>query len=236
LLDPSWHKAVVFDAVGTLIHPKPSAASVYARVARRFGSRLRTAEIGERFRVAFGRQDDIDRGNGWRTDEARERDRWRAIVYEVLDDVNDPEACFEALYLHFEWPEAWEVDLLAVELLEALDRRGLKLGVASNFDSRLHTVVTGWTCLHLLSHRIVSSEVGWRKPAPEFFAAICDVTGLAPEQIAYIGDDWENDCQAARRAGMNAIWLRNGCKKRPDEDVLQVQDLAGLAGFRLLSE
>jgi putative hydrolase of the HAD superfamily len=233
VLDSRLHKAVFFDAVGTLIHPKPSSASVYARVARRFGSRLKVAEISERFRAAFAKQDDIDRGNGWQTDEARERERWRAIVREVLDDVNDPEACFDALYGHFEWPDSWEVDLQALDLLEVLPRRGLKLGVASNFDSRLHTVVTGWTCLHSLSHRVVSSEVGWRKPAPEFFAALCEVTGLPPEQIVYVGDDWENDCLGARGAGLQAIWLHKNRKKKPDhDDVLQVEDLASLTNIR----
>ena len=33
-------RAVFFDAVGTMIHPDPPAATVYARVGRRFGSRL----------------------------------------------------------------------------------------------------------------------------------------------------------------------------------------------------
>src|SRR5437660_307919 len=91
LLDSGRHKAVFFDAVGTLIHPRPAAAIVYAQVAGRFGSRRMPEEIAARFRSALGRQEDIDRRHTWRTDEARERQRWLAIVGEVLDDVSDPQ-------------------------------------------------------------------------------------------------------------------------------------------------
>ena len=37
-------RAVFFDAVGTLLHPDPSAAEVYAGVGRRYGSRLSVSE------------------------------------------------------------------------------------------------------------------------------------------------------------------------------------------------
>ena len=40
---PAGIEAVVFDAVGTLLHPEPSAVEVYAEVGRRQGTR-HTAE------------------------------------------------------------------------------------------------------------------------------------------------------------------------------------------------
>ena len=45
-------RAVLFDAVRTLIHADPLAADVYADVGRRFGSALTSAEIAHRFKVA----------------------------------------------------------------------------------------------------------------------------------------------------------------------------------------
>ena len=97
-------RAVFFDAVGTLLHPQPDAATVYAEVGRRFGSSLDAETICRRFREAMARQDDMDRANGWRTSEQREVQRWRTIVAEVLDDTTDAEACFAALYQHFGEP------------------------------------------------------------------------------------------------------------------------------------
>ena len=82
-------RAVVFDAVGTLLTPEPSAAEVYAEVGRRFGSRLDLPAIRARFRAAFAQEDERDRAASWRTDPAREERRWRAIVAHTLPDVGD---------------------------------------------------------------------------------------------------------------------------------------------------
>ena len=70
-------------------------------------------------------------------------DRWRDIVASVLDDVTDPEGCFEELYRHFARPEAWTCDPQAAPVLEQLAARGLVLGLASNYDHRLRPVAAG---------------------------------------------------------------------------------------------
>jgi hypothetical protein len=90
-------RAVAFDAVGTLITPMPPAAEVYAAVGRRFGSRLDVAAIAECFHRAFRDEENRDRLSGWRTDAAREVERWRSIVANVLPDVVEPEKCFRSL-------------------------------------------------------------------------------------------------------------------------------------------
>ena len=52
-------QAVVFDAVGTLLHPDPAAGEAYAVVGRRLGSQLSLAEITRRFAVAFAREEEL---------------------------------------------------------------------------------------------------------------------------------------------------------------------------------
>jgi putative hydrolase of the HAD superfamily len=202
---PPTVRAVFFDAVGTLIHPDPPAAEVYARVGRSFGSRLDGADIATRFSAAFARQEAIDRDRGWSTDEEREVARWRAIVGEVLGDVSDTEPCFDTLYRHFRRPEAWRCDPDAAATLAGLGARGYVLGVASNFDSRLEDVVAGLPPLQSLRHVVISSLVGWRKPAPPFFRRLGEVTGLGPEQTLYVGDDYGNDYLGARTAGLHVL-------------------------------
>jgi putative hydrolase of the HAD superfamily len=197
--------AVFFDAVGTLIHPAPPPAEVYAEVGRRFGSGISVADIGPRFVRAFARQEQFDRDHGQRTSEEREVQRWRAIVAEVLDDVNDPDLCFRALYQHFAQAEGWRCEPGTAALLADLSRRGFILGLASNYDSRLRTVVAGLSELRAIRHLVISSEVGWRKPAPPFFDALCRVVSLPAEHILFVGDDRVNDYEGARAAGLQAI-------------------------------
>jgi putative hydrolase of the HAD superfamily len=198
-------RAVFFDAVGTLIHPEPAAGLVYATVGRARGSRLTPGEISARFRSAFAREEQADRKHGLRTEERRETERWRRIVAAVLDDVADIEGCFEELFEHFARPTSWRCDADAARVLGGLARRGCILGMASNYDSRLKRVLAGLPELQPLHHVVISAEVGWRKPAPQFFAALGRVTGLPPEQILFVGDDRRNDYDGALAAGLCAV-------------------------------
>jgi putative hydrolase of the HAD superfamily len=202
---PPGTRAVFFDAVGTLIHPDPPAPAVYAAAARRFGSLLDLPAVAERFRATFRRQEEIDHAGGLRTDEAREVARWRAIVAEVLDDVSDPEGCFAFLYAHFARPAAWRCDAEAAAVVAALAVRGYRLGIASNFDERLRQVAEGLPGLAPVEYLVISSEVGWRKPAPAFFHQMCAQSGLAPGEVLLVGDDPVNDYGGAHACGLHAL-------------------------------
>lgn len=200
---PAGVRAVFFDAVGTLIHPEPSAGTAYAEIGRFFDSRLESGEVRRRFAAAFANQERLDAETGYRTDEEREMQRWRIIVGDVLDDVADRESCFRALYDHFAHPAAWRVDPAAREVRELADQ-GMIVGVASNFDHRLRGVLAGHEEVAWLTRLVISSEVGWKKPAREFFARLCRDVDLPPWQILFVGDDPVNDVQGAAAAGLHA--------------------------------
>jgi putative hydrolase of the HAD superfamily len=201
-------RAVFFDAVGTLLHPEPSAPVIYAAAARRQGLDLSAGEVRERFVTAFRTEERADRAAGWVTSEARELARWRRIVAETLAGVPDPEGCFAELFDHFARPAAWRVDPHAAALFARLQDRSVVVGLASNYDARLWSVVSGHPELAPLADRVVvSATVGFRKPAPEFFAEVVRVAGCAPGEILFVGDDLENDYEGATAAGMPAVLL-----------------------------
>jgi putative hydrolase of the HAD superfamily len=200
-------RAVVFDAVGTLISPDPRPAAVYAEIGRRFGSRLDEGVITSRFRAAFRAEEEVDRANGWRTDEAREERRWRSIVALTLDDVADAEACFRELWQHFARPVAWRCDSAAETVIAELRGRGLTVAMASNFDARLRTVVAGLSPLAAIGPIVISSEVGWRKPAAAFFDAVVRAVGCSPGEVLHVGDDRANDYEGALATGLRSVHL-----------------------------
>jgi putative hydrolase of the HAD superfamily len=198
-------RAVVFDAVGTLIVPTPSVAEVYGDVGRRYGSRYRSEQLRDRFGEAFCVQEALDRAAGWVTDESRELERWRAIVAMVLDDVTDPAACFADLYEHFARPTSWTAVPGTGPMLAELRERRLKRALASNFDHRLLPIVRGLPNLAGLDEVYVSSAIGCRKPARGFFDAVADGLGVSAGEILFVGDDPANDLRGATEAGMQAI-------------------------------
>jgi putative hydrolase of the HAD superfamily len=222
-------QAVVFDAVGTLIHPQPAAPLVYAEVGRRHGSPLTADAIAARFVEAFRREEEWDWGHGWRTSEEREIGRWRQIVTSVFEDHADAEACFEELFAHFSRPEAWRVEPEAEGVFARLAAGGWTLALASNYDRRLHSVVAGSPWLRGIPHRFISSEIGWRKPAAEFFQAVCGRLGLPPQQVVHVGDDRQNDYDGARGAGMGAV-LFDPRGKGAEGNVVRIANLHDLVG------
>jgi len=198
-------RAVFFDAVGTLLHPEPSAPDIYAQVGRRHGSRLSPADIAPRFKEAFARQEQLDAEQLNRTSEAREIARWRTIVAEVLDDATDRRACFVELFDHFSRPSAWRVEPETANVLTQLAAQGLTLGLASNYDHRLRSVIRGMPALCPVMHLVISAEIGWRKPSRQFFTALCSAVMLPPERILLVGDDPANDFEGAQAAGLRAL-------------------------------
>lgn len=222
---PAGIRAVFFDAVGTLIHPAPPAPTVYAEAGRRFGDGTAPAEIARRFRQAFARAEEGDRADRWQTSEAREARRWRQIVAEVLPNVSEATACFAELFSHFGRPESWRAEPDAAAVVRTLADRGYALGLASNFDRRLRSVAAG--LLPPWEHLVISSEIGWRKPAPEFFAALRRSTGLPAEQILYVGDDPANDYAGAREAGLAAM-LFDPLEKHADLAAVRITRLTDL--------
>jgi putative hydrolase of the HAD superfamily len=207
---PAGVRAVFFDAVGTVLHPEPAAAVAYHAVARQLGSSLDLTTIKGSFRTAFLAQEQIDRESGLRTDEEREVRRWRSIVAEVLSDLSaleDRETAFQTLYAHFSSPSAWRVDPDAGEVLTQLSGAGFRLGLASNFDHRLRGLVAALPDLAPVRDLVISSEVGWRKPASGFFEKMCEIAGLPPSEVLLVGDDLENDYLGGRSAGLPALLL-----------------------------
>jgi putative hydrolase of the HAD superfamily len=203
---PATVRAVLFDAVGTLMYPDPPVAEAYHRAGREFGSGLDVGEIERRFRAAFARSEATDYAQSLHpTDEDRERRRWEQIVGEVFDDVRPVGPLFESLWTHFAQARHWSLFGDVACAWRELLARGRMVGIASNFDSRLHAICDGLPMLAECQHRFVSSEIGYRKPAAEFFVAIQDRLGLDPAELLLVGDDLENDFCAAQRAGWHAV-------------------------------
>jgi putative hydrolase of the HAD superfamily len=206
-LTPELH-AVVFDAVGTLLFPSIPAPQVYAEVARRNGLDLNPDMVRSRFLEAYQAQEMIDQAAGWVTSEQREHERWYQIVSAVFSGMLDQEQCFHTLFEHFAQPSAWRLHPDTQEVIAQLSTRGYRLGIGSNYDERLLSVLAGFPELDPLRQQvIISSLVGVRKPAAGFFQAVGRRMGYPPHQILFVGDDLVNDYFGAREAGLQAVLL-----------------------------
>ncbi|MFM8892241.1 MAG: HAD family hydrolase [Planctomycetia bacterium] len=210
---------VVFDVVGTLIEPSPSVAVAYRTCGVRHGVELDVAEIQRRFSVAWSRQEAVDAAAvpAFATSPRRELDRWRGIVEDVFAGAAASEAIFADLWEHFGRVTSWRPLARGVALVQAAVDSGATVAVASNFDDRLLPLAAEMEPLVRVPHVFASSELGWRKPAPEFFRCLERRLGCLPHEAVLVGDDPELDLAAARRAGWAAIDVRRPAGPRdPD--------------------
>ncbi len=118
-------------------------------------------------------------------------------------------------------PELQAMRLLpgALELLERLDARGLRLGLASNASSH-YLILEGCRRLELdryLDPVISSAAVGWGKPDSRMFEAILAQWGCPPSAAVMVGDTVEADIVGAQRMGLRTILLT--AERRADEPV-----------------
>lgn len=223
---PSSCRALFLDAVGTLIHPQPDAIEVYKEVGRRHGYLLDRSTLAHRFRQKFDEEERRDAATGWRVSEEREKQRWAAIVHGVFVESKAVEPIFRELWDHFRRPTAWQVSEDAAEVIASAKLEGLIVGVASNFDSRLHRILDGLPPLAGLQHRIISAEIGWRKPSGRFFEAVIHAANCLPEQIVFVGDRPDNDVAGAEAAGLLPILFSDRrSEKSPGRVIARLRDL-----------
>ena len=204
-------RAILFDAVGTLIYPDPPVVQVYFDVGCSFGSQLSKPEIALRFGAAFKARE----SQYLETNQSLERKRWREIVCEVFYDVTDADgALFDSLWHHFAQSENWSVydDVIAAWCRMA--NSGLIIGVASNFDDRLLDISQDLEPLDNCEHLFWSARLGHSKPSHQFFQAIERRLELSPEEILLVGDHPLNDHQGAQQAGWHSTLIdRSNCFK-----------------------
>ena len=232
-------QAVVFDAVGTLLRPEPAVGEAYAAAAWRYGSTRTVSEVRARFHAAWRAEEARDRDAGGlrtdepdnlRTDEARERRRWQGIVAEVFPEVDRQNELFAALWEHFADAGSWRLFDDVVDTWRELERRGLTLAVASNFDRRLLGICASIAPLADCRYVYPSSLVGWRKPATEFFAHVAAALDVPAESILMVGDDYENDVVAARQAGWQAAYLSRELVAVKEAAIPGLRDVLTIAG------
>ena len=215
-------RAVFFDAAGTLFRLTRSVGWHYRDVALRHGTDLREDDLDRAFRRAWRDARAPHETNGARPDD--DRGWWRAHVGRVLDECGsaptlDRDAYFSELWSEFTRPGVWELFPETLEVLVALKGR-VRLGVISNFDSRLRTILLNLGVTEFFDDIVISSEVGTEKPAARIFSAALVRAGVAASEALHIGDEPEADWLGAERAGLLVFRLR-----RPENSLRDVLEL-----------
>ncbi|CAI0374562.1 unnamed protein product [Linum tenue] len=214
------HKALLVDAVGTLVVPSQPMAQIYKQIGEKYGVDCSEDEILNRYRRAYEQP--------WGRSRLRYvndgRPFWQHIVTSSTG-CSDLQY-FEELYNYYTTDKAWHLnDPEAGKIFDAIRKAGVKVAIVSNFDTRLRPVLRALNCDHWFDAVAVSAEVAAEKPNPTIFLKACELLGVEPEDAVHVGDDRRNDVWGARDAGCDA-WLWGS-------DVRSFKEVARRIGVRV---
>jgi putative hydrolase of the HAD superfamily len=199
--------AVLFDAGGTLIRLD------YAFM--RACTRRRNHEISD---SALARGEalvrrEIDR-RAAQPGGPRDRDADRVAMYfgAVLESAGVPRAAAEAAAVELADEHAranlWRVPMPgAAAALAALRARGFRVGVVSNADGRVASLLEAAGLAPHLETIVDSHLEGVEKPDPEIFRRALARLAVPAARAAYVGDIFAIDVLGARGAGLSAILI-----------------------------
>ena len=207
-------RAVLFDVDFTLFRPGPELGpDGYRRVGERHGLELDPSLYAEARTAAI---EELQRNHELVHDE----EIWIAFTEQIVlrmgGDPGGARACATDMVREWERHENFSLYEDALPVLDVLRRHGLKIGLISNGQRDLDEFVTHHD---LEVDAIVGSKAHGRvKPHPSIFVAALQALAVAPDEVAMVGDSYEDDIEGARALGIRAILLdRDGLRSEaPD--------------------
>ncbi len=108
----------------------------------------------------------------------------------------------------------------ARELMDYLSHRGYKMHMCSNgFHEVQYRKLRACGLYDYFDTIILSEDVGYNKPAPEYFNYALRVTGAKPDTTLMIGDNLQTDILGAKRAGLHTAFFNRFPEFPTTEDV-----------------
>ncbi|MFZ1803481.1 MAG: HAD-IA family hydrolase [Nitrospira sp.] len=207
-------RVVFFDAADTLFHVHGSVAEIYLHHAVAFGFPQKpdsVVAIKHAFSRAFR---EAPPPVFAAAEPARlkhsERLWWFDIVHHVFYRVGMFERFdefFDHVFRVFEDHRSWRLFPETASTLRRLKERNLELGIISNFDSRLFSVLRGLGIAEAFDTVTISSLAQAAKPAPRIFHLALEKHAVDPEEALHIGDSLQEDVEGAKKAGLHTVLL-----------------------------
>lgn len=207
MIAPMARRAILLDALGTLLELEPPLPALQTLMRERHGIEVSPEDGRRALRAEMGHY----RANCVRAADAQSLLELRLQCAGIIASELGGRA--QALGARELLPTLLDSLRFAPfpEVPATLARwreRGLRLVVASNWDVSLHDVLERTGLRERLDGVATSAEVGSAKPAGELFAAALALAGAQAGEAIHVGDSLEEDIAGARAAGIEAVWVR----------------------------
>ncbi|MDH4139128.1 MAG: HAD-IA family hydrolase [Coriobacteriia bacterium] len=213
-------RAVFFDVGNTLLHPYPSVSEVCREVLLEAGH-VRDLEAIDRLMPLVDEyyEDRYREDDTFWTDECETSSVWvgmYSLLCRELGIEEDAEMLARRVYEEFGDPKRWHVyDDVPLAFERLRESWGVRLGIISNWDARLESLLEGLGLMEMLDAVVSSAAVGLHKPDPRIFEYACRQLDVDPKQAVHVGDHHYADMLGARSVGMTPVLIdRHGAETR----------------------
>jgi putative hydrolase of the HAD superfamily len=218
-------KAVLLDALGTLVELQPPAPRLRRLLGQAgFDVSEERAAVGFAAEIAYYLEHHLEGSDRERLERLRDRcaeEMRRALDLPGLDHATARRAMLGSLEFR-PYPDA-------LPALRELRERGVTLVIASNWDCSLPDWLGPAGITELVDGVVTSAEVGAPKPDPRVFERALAIAGVAPVEALHVGDTVDNDVEGAAAAGVRAVLLqREGEPPAGVEAVRSLRELSAL--------
>jgi putative hydrolase of the HAD superfamily len=215
-------RVIFFDAAETLFHVNGTVAEIYLRYAVEFGYQQKkdsVLSISQAFRRAFhDAPPPVFAVSDPTQIKHSERLWWFDVVHNVFYRVGMFERFdefFDRVFDVFADPASWKLFPDTLPALTDLRGHGLELGIISNFDSRLFSVLRGLGIAEIFDTVTISSLARAAKPSPKIFELALEKHAVDPGEAMHVGDSMRDDVEGATEAGLRAVLLAREEKPPP---------------------
>jgi putative hydrolase of the HAD superfamily len=194
-------KAVLLDALGTLLWFEPPAPYLRTELRERLGIEVSdaAAETAISAEIAYYRAHLHEGRDAASLDGLRRRAA--EAMRPALQTDADTEALTEALLaaLHFHaYPDA-------APALRELRAQSIRVVVVSNWDVSLHERLSETGLAPLVDGAVASAELGHAKPDRAIFEHALALAGATPDAALHAGDSPDADVAGALAVGLRAV-------------------------------
>ncbi|MGH2830920.1 MAG: HAD family hydrolase, partial [Actinomycetota bacterium] len=151
----------------------------------------------------------VREGRLWSVSAQASRAFWTTIYTATLEGLGaaDDVAAPGWLYEQFTQSHRYAPFPDALPALRELKAHGYRLGLVSNWEGWLPSVLDRTGLMPLLDAVAVSGLEGVEKPDPALFRIALERMGVEPARAVYVGDSPSHDVQPALALGMGAVLI-----------------------------
>jgi putative hydrolase of the HAD superfamily len=210
-------RAVLLDALGTLVELQPPAPRLRALLAEAgFEVSEERAAAGFGAEIGYYMQHHLEGGDSEGLE--RLRDHCAEVLMEALELPGlDHATARRAMLGALEFEPFGDVE----PALRALRVAGARLVIASNWDCSLPDWLEPAGLLELVDGVVTSADAGEPKPAPAVFRQALALAGAEPGDAVHVGDSLENDVEGARAAGIRPLLLARHGQPPPGVEAIR---------------